>query len=166
MLTAGPMMFVCRILSRCSSVRLAVIAAPMSGRYSIGKGSRGSDPRLLGLTMVGWLTRPHIGGRPRASRIVRALGLDQPSNYNVLSRDGRQIKPACTHAPAGCLSSVLRDGARNAYRSPPTAVSPCRPGCLDRSAKRATAIRAMMDTVLHILSKDPGEQPVKKTKRS
>ena len=42
------------------------------------KGSRGSDPRLLRLNN-GLAARPHIGERPRASRIVRALGLDQPS---------------------------------------------------------------------------------------
>ena len=41
-------------------------------------GSRGSDPRLLGLTM-GWLLDRTCGERPRASRIVQALGLDQPS---------------------------------------------------------------------------------------
>ena len=40
------------------------------------KGSRGSDPRLLGLTMGRFLDRT-FGGRPRASRIVHALGLDQ-----------------------------------------------------------------------------------------
>ena len=42
------------------------------------KGSRGSDPRLLGLTMGRLLDRTS-GVRPRASRIVHALGLDQPS---------------------------------------------------------------------------------------
>jgi hypothetical protein len=42
------------------------------------KGSRGSDPRLL-RPNNGLATRPHIGERPRASRIVHALGLDQPS---------------------------------------------------------------------------------------
>ena len=44
-------------------------------------GSRGSDPRLLGLTM-GWLLDRTFGGRPRASRIVHALGLDQPSIHS------------------------------------------------------------------------------------
>jgi hypothetical protein len=42
------------------------------------KGSRGSDPRLLGLTMGRLLDRT-FGVRPRASRIVHAIGLDQPS---------------------------------------------------------------------------------------
>jgi hypothetical protein len=31
---------------------------------------------------------------------------------------------------------------------------------------RPEAIRAMMETILHILSKDPGEKPVKKAKRA
>ena len=43
------------------------------------KGSRGSDPRLLGLTMGWLLDHTFFGERPRASRIVQALGLDQPS---------------------------------------------------------------------------------------
>ena len=30
---------------------------------------------------------------------------------------------------------------------------------------RPEAIRAMMETILHILSKDPGEKPAKKAKR-
>jgi hypothetical protein len=30
---------------------------------------------------------------------------------------------------------------------------------------RPEAIRAMMETILHILAKDPGEKPAKKTKR-
>jgi len=42
------------------------------------KVARGSDPRLLGLTM-GWLLDRTFGERPRASRIAQALGLDQPS---------------------------------------------------------------------------------------
>jgi hypothetical protein len=42
------------------------------------KGSRGSDPRVLGLTMGRLLDRT-FGVRPRASRIVHALGLGQPS---------------------------------------------------------------------------------------
>jgi hypothetical protein len=42
------------------------------------KSSRGSDPRLLGLTMGRLLDRT-FGVRPRASRIVQARGLDQPS---------------------------------------------------------------------------------------
>jgi hypothetical protein len=46
------------------------------------KGSRGSDPRLLGLTMGRLLDRT-FGVRPRASRIVHALGLDQPSIENA-----------------------------------------------------------------------------------
>jgi hypothetical protein len=54
------------------------------GRYfgvatEAAKGSRGSDPRPLGLTMGRLLDRT-FGVRPRASRIVHALGLDQPSN--------------------------------------------------------------------------------------
>src|SRR5258707_14992145 len=48
------------------------------GATEAAKGSRGSDPRLLGLTM-GWILDRTVGGRPRASRIVNALGLDQPS---------------------------------------------------------------------------------------
>jgi hypothetical protein len=35
----------------------------------------------------------------------------------------------------------------------------------DASLTRPEAIRAMMETILHILSKDPGEKPAKKTKR-
>jgi hypothetical protein len=46
------------------------------------KGSRGSDPRLLGLTMGRLLDRT-FGERPRASRIVQALGLDR--NYIIPS---------------------------------------------------------------------------------
>jgi hypothetical protein len=46
------------------------------------KGSRGSDPRLLGLTMGRLLDRT-FGERPRASRIVQALGLDL--NYIIPS---------------------------------------------------------------------------------
>src|SRR5258705_2715221 len=42
------------------------------------KGSGGSAPRLL-RPNNGLATRPHIGERPRASRIAHALGLDQPS---------------------------------------------------------------------------------------
>jgi hypothetical protein len=56
-----------------------------------GKGSRGSDPRLL-RPNNGLATRPHIGERPRASRIVRALGLDQPS-INTIAQQDRQLKP-------------------------------------------------------------------------
>jgi hypothetical protein len=33
------------------------------------------------------------------------------------------------------------------------------------SLTRPEAIRAMMETILHILSKDPGEQPAKKSKK-
>src|SRR5262245_2201373 len=44
--------------------------------FSAAKGSRGSDPRLLGLT-VGRLLDSTFGERPRASRIVQARGLDQ-----------------------------------------------------------------------------------------
>ena len=38
-----------------------------------GIGSRGSDPRLLGLTM-GWLLDRTFGERPRASMIVQPEG--------------------------------------------------------------------------------------------
>jgi hypothetical protein len=39
------------------------------------------------------------------------------------------------------------------------------PGLRRKSLKDvAEAIRAMMETILHILSKDPGEKPVKKAK--
>jgi hypothetical protein len=55
-----------------------------------GKGSRGSDPRLL-RPNNGLATRPHIGERPRASRIVQALGLDQPS-INTIAQQDRQLK--------------------------------------------------------------------------
>jgi hypothetical protein len=34
----------------------------------------------------------------------------------------------------------------------------------DAPLTRPEAIRAMMETILHILSKDPGEKPVKKAK--
>jgi hypothetical protein len=54
------------------------------------KGSRGSDPRLL-RPNNGPATRPHIGERPRASRIVQALGLDQPST-NTITQQDRQLK--------------------------------------------------------------------------
>jgi hypothetical protein len=40
------------------------------GATEAAKGNRGSDPRLLGLTM-GWLLDRTFGERPRASRIVR-----------------------------------------------------------------------------------------------
>jgi hypothetical protein len=56
------------------------------------KGSRGSDPRLL-RPNNGPATRPHIGERPRASRIVQALGLDQPST-NTITQQDRQLKPS------------------------------------------------------------------------
>ncbi len=61
------------------------------------KGSRGSDPRLLGLTMGRLLDRT-FGVRPRASRIVHALGLDQPSitQYHHPTRP-----PIETGAPRG-----------------------------------------------------------------
>jgi len=36
----------------------------------------------------------------------------------------------------------------------------------DRSLTRPEAIRAMIDTILHILSKDTGEKPAKKAKKS
>ena len=42
------------------------------------KGSRGSDPRPLSLTM-GWLLDAYLGSDPYASRIVQARGLDQPA---------------------------------------------------------------------------------------
>jgi transcriptional regulator with XRE-family HTH domain len=51
----------------------------------IDKGSRGSDPRLLGLT-TGRLLDRTFGERPRASRIVRALGLDLNHIIPSLSR--------------------------------------------------------------------------------
>jgi len=35
----------------------------------------------------------------------------------------------------------------------------------NRPLTRPEAIRAMMETILHILSKDPGEKPAKKAKR-
>jgi hypothetical protein len=35
----------------------------------------------------------------------------------------------------------------------------------DTPVTRPEAIRAMMETILHILSKDRGEKPAKKTKR-
>src|SRR5712691_4390484 len=54
------------------------------------KGSRGGDPRLL-RPNNGPATRPHIGERPRASRIVQALGLDQPS-INTIAQQARQLK--------------------------------------------------------------------------
>ena len=44
------------------------------------KGGRGSDPRLLRLTMDGLLDRT-FGERPRASRIVRVRRLDLPADY-------------------------------------------------------------------------------------
>ena len=53
------------------------------------KGSRGSDPRLLGLTMGRLLDRT-FGVRPRASRIVHALGLDQI--HNIIAQQDRQSK--------------------------------------------------------------------------
>jgi|SRR5450755_891253 hypothetical protein len=37
-------------------------------------------------------------------------------------------------------------------------------GALDASLTRPEAIRAMMETILHILSKDRGEKPAKKAK--
>ena len=43
------------------------------------RGSRGSDPRLLRLTMDRLLDRTH-GERPRASRLVRTLRLDLPAD--------------------------------------------------------------------------------------
>jgi len=54
-------------------------------------GSRGSDPRLLGLT-VGWLLDRTFGERPRASRLARARGLDQtlPTHYTTNSRQRRR----------------------------------------------------------------------------
>src|SRR6266568_4569119 len=54
------------------------------------KGSRGSDPRLL-RPNNGPATRPHIGERPRASRIVQARGLDQPS-INTIAQQDRQLR--------------------------------------------------------------------------
>jgi hypothetical protein len=42
-------------------------------------------------------------------------------------------------------------------------------GWIAKQEKRYTrpeAIRAMMETILHILSKDPGEKPVKKAKKA
>ena len=35
---------------------------------------------------------------------------------------------------------------------------------MDRPPTRPEAIRAMLDAILHILSKDPGEKPAKKAK--
>jgi hypothetical protein len=56
---------------------------PLDDNFSVAieaaKGSRGCDPRLLGLTMGRLLDRT-FGVRPRASRIVHALGLDQKQN--------------------------------------------------------------------------------------
>jgi hypothetical protein len=54
--------------------------------------SRGSDPRLLRLTMDGLLDRT-CGERPRASRIVRVPRLDIPADYvgtAVYHRSGRK----------------------------------------------------------------------------
>jgi hypothetical protein len=60
------------VLNRLTGLIITIIA------FIQKIGSRGSDPRLLGLTM-GWLLDRTFGERPRASRIVQALGLDQPS---------------------------------------------------------------------------------------
>jgi hypothetical protein len=40
------------------------VVASDSGQPQAAKGSRGSDPRLLGLTMVGWLLDRTLGGDP------------------------------------------------------------------------------------------------------
>src|SRR5882757_3697355 len=42
----------------------------------------------------GLATRPHIGERPRASRIVQALGLDQPSITQYHRSTRPPIEPA------------------------------------------------------------------------
>jgi hypothetical protein len=61
-------------------------SGPLAGVTEAAKGSRGSDPRLLGLTMGGLLDRT-FGVRPRASRIVHALGLDQLSIQFIVTAD-------------------------------------------------------------------------------
>ena len=62
----------------CSAWSRTPARVPVTADRFRAKGSRGSDPRLL-RPNNGPATRPHIGERPRASRIVQALGLDQPS---------------------------------------------------------------------------------------
>jgi hypothetical protein len=56
----------------------------------------------------------------------------------------------------------------NTHRSPPTALSlAALDGWIakqDAPLTRPEAIRAMMETILHILSKDVGEKPSKKAK--
>jgi len=68
------------------------------------EGSRGSDPRLL-RPNNGLATRPHIGERPRASRIVHTLGLDQPSINTIAQRD-RQLERLDPLGRLGCLSVI------------------------------------------------------------
>ena len=53
------------------------------------KEAGGDDPWLLGLTMGRPLDRT-FGVRPRASRIVHALGLDQI--HNIIAQQDRQSK--------------------------------------------------------------------------
>jgi hypothetical protein len=61
-----------------SCIGLCCRAVVATGRAGTGRGgSRGSDPRLLGLT-VGWLLDAHLGSDPVRSRIVKAGGLGQP----------------------------------------------------------------------------------------
>jgi hypothetical protein len=72
------------------------------GATEAAKGSRGSDPRLLGLTM-GWLLDRTFGGRPRASRIVQALGLDQL--HNTIAQQDRQLNRHRSPAAAKQLDS-------------------------------------------------------------
>jgi hypothetical protein len=79
-----------------------------------GKGSRGSDPRLL-RPNNGLATRPHIGERPRASRIVRALGLDQPS-INTIAQQDRQLKPRDPYGLGASTCTAFRAAGTLALR--------------------------------------------------
>ena len=74
------------------------------GGATEAEGSRGSDPRLL-RPNNGLATRPHIGERPRASRIVHTLGLDQPSINTIAQRD-RQLERLDPLGRLGCLSVI------------------------------------------------------------
>ena len=51
---------------------ISIVITPAETNPSVDKRSRGSDPRLLGLT-VGRLLDRTFGERPRASRIVQTL---------------------------------------------------------------------------------------------
>ena len=83
------------------------------------KGSRGSDPRPLSLTM-GWLLDAYLGSDPCASRIVQARGLDQPARMREVvchrSEWPASLRVDTGFAVATTLQTKMRLPTRRASR--------------------------------------------------